>query len=217
MPLTPSIGLSVLVHLIVLLISGLRRLFRSKKQKRRAASRGRRTRSPALVNRFLGMLIPFTISVVIFSGAFKLVELSVKNRFSSVLLAQRYISALQAKESDTSEISLASEQSVTAAYSDDPALVKNVNILETSTSHFNCLPLFNHFANQYGWSVVNYLVAHDAPHALSDREALAHKLNVSAYNASNEKNIELLKALFLEYNDGQLTDTNACKLFIANN
>ncbi|PKM88470.1 hypothetical protein CVU83_01685 [Candidatus Falkowbacteria bacterium HGW-Falkowbacteria-2] len=216
MPLTPSIGLSVLVHLIVLIISGLRRLFRSKKKNRRIAARERRSRSPALVSRFLGMMIPLTISVVIFSGAFKLVELALKNRFSSIHLAQQYIAATRAEES-AADASADESPNRSLASLIGPAMTKDVGPLETGTSSFNCLPLFNHFAVEYDWSVVNYLAAKGQPHSLADRQALADQLGVSDYDGSNAKNTELFKALYLESNDENIANINACDLFIANN
>ncbi|MGE5425481.1 MAG: hypothetical protein ACM3PZ_00080 [Bacillota bacterium] len=202
MPLTPSIGLSVLVHLIVLLVYGIRRVFGSAK---RNSLKSIRIHHAVINNRFLGIIIPITISVVIFSGAFKLVELSVQNRYSSIHLVRQYLDNLpQGPQAISSQIALQSrldEQSVPP--------VAEAGKVEAA---FDCTPLFNNFASEYGWSLVNYLTAKGLPQDLPFRKNLAAEVGIQGYDGSSAKNIELLQTLFIRNSEGGLPKNAICRL-----
>lgn len=216
--LTPSIGLSVLVHLTVIIIFALRSLFQNKSKQKftQPRKRGRIAQAPVITSRFLGVIIPVTVSIVILGSGFKLVELSISNRYSSINLARKYAGQIfPAKpEAIGQEIALLP----LPAISREPAIKKIPFLDLTPTASaaeiksFDCSPLFLSFADKYKWSLVNYLVEHGQPYSLKDRKILAANLGLNNYNATGADNIKILKMLFLKNNEAGLTGKSTCIL-----
>jgi len=216
--LTPSIGLSVLVHLTIIIIFALRSLFQnmSKQKTTQPRKRGRIAQAPVITSQFLGVIIPVTVSVVILGSAFKLVELSISNKYSSINLARKYAGQIfpARPEAIGQEIALLP----LPAISREPA-IKKIPFLDLAPTasaaeinSFDCSPLFLSFANKYKWSLVNYLVEHGQPYSLKDRKLLATDLGLDNYHASGADNIKIMKILFLKNNEAGLSEKSACTL-----
>jgi hypothetical protein len=203
MPITPSIGLSVILHAFVILffkITGRLRLS-SKKLKD----------SKIFISNFVGASITITISVVILAGAFAIVDLCLADEHSSFRLVKEYADSMSASSSRNSF-----EHVALAEKSDKPVVVEPKAVApaaEPKMDQRECRRLFSEFTEKYNWSVVQFLTEKGVYHSFGDLQSFASELAIEQYRGSSAQNREMMRKLFVKYNEITLPGIKSCFTF----
>ena len=193
MPLTPFIGLSLIIHLGIILMYKLFNLYnREGKYK------------PSLSDKMLrvvGLGIISAVFMVVATNAVILLRASVKDRHSVVHFIENHFiitrhtalaqSILDSKQkNNSSEIGASGKLAVV-----------------------NCVELFQTEAQAYKYSVVNYLHSQGYPYSFIERQRLASGFNMIEYRGTTQQNYELLFNLFKKNSKG----ANDCQISLTIN
>lgn len=85
MPVTPTVGLSVIIHLIVIVFRLISRRINTNKIKKKPQ---------VIISKYLGSAIILSISVVILSGGLKIIKLALNDKHSSIIIVEKYVTAM---------------------------------------------------------------------------------------------------------------------------
>lgn len=184
MPLTPFIGLSVAIHIGIIL---LYRLFNLA-----PATSEPVAQSSSRAMRWLGCGIITVVFGFVLTNAIILVRASVEDRHSVVHMLEHYLAAER-------HSSVAQASSMVAGVVDPDSV--NVPIGSVRNSGDTCARLFDSYAEAYHGSVVDYLQAKSAPNSFSARRALASDFGIADYQGTSAQNIVLLRSLFVRFNE----------------
>lgn len=190
MPSTPYIGLSVIIHIAIIIAYWIIRFF----------SRGKKNEKVhrAYSNNFISFAIILFVSVIIFYGISSVVYVSVTNEHSTIRLARNYFSKTPA---------IASHSSVLANETE----IKGDASVQRSIVPDDCLGPFNKLAIVYHGSIVNYLMTKKYDYSFKARKNLASDFGITNYLGTYSQNRILLMRLFVKFEelpdlDGPLCD-----------
>jgi len=229
MPFTPSIGLSVIIHIIVI-------LFYKIYTPTAFSDKYKRYFLPAM--NFLGIATSMVVSVVILAGALAIIQMSLTDKHSTIRLAGEGIYKLVAYASrpyvPARALEIPRQSSLTPAI---PVLVEKATPVravlpesapvEKTTSApaviagnipvrqviptIDCKIRFVSLSATYGGSIVSYLVRNSYDYSFPDRKKLAQGFGISDYRGTSEQNQDLLRDFFIKYNGLPAVNSPACK------
>lgn len=239
MPFTISLGITVIIHLSVIIFKTIFRflVLRSGRTRRRAGKRGRARPRRLMTARYLkrrentrslgGLLIASFVFYLNFMGASQLLQLSMREDHSTLNVARRYVDAVRLAQSQAGpgqtppleslkEIALSPVQELEAAEPESESQDSTGPPLE-SLEQEDCRQEFSRFAEQYHWSLVNYLADKRLDRSFENREKLASRAGISGYEGSSEQNRKILEKLFLEEIEADPAAGEICRVELANN
>ncbi len=198
MPFVPSLGLSVLIHILVIWFYKLPQFIGGK------YARGAVLKLSMSATGFLGVLTAGAISVLIMSGAISLVHTSVTEEHSTILFVGRQYTELAERFRERNSTIANSEANMILAGSESVGQVLGQKMID-------CEQVFETLAGSYGWSLVNYLAMHGYKYSFPDREKLASEFGIMDYRGTRQQNESLLREFFIKYEGLPATSSPVCK------
>ncbi len=188
MPLTPFLGLSLIVHMCI--IAG-HKLFSW-------IPVGEKNQKPATP---FVHIVGFTIIGVVFSfvlsTAFILVHASITDKHSSIRIVDAYISGLFTKNLNPNLIA------------GSASAMSSQKVLHSVISA-DCKKLFLDLAGKYNGSLVDYLALHSMDFSFNARQTYAALFVIGNYMGTAEQNQVLLMRFFIESKELPSAGTISC-------
>lgn len=188
MPLTPFIGLSIAIHLGIIMIYKIISRFYSRERTT--------TTVTAPIMRWYGFTIIAIVFIFVFTNAIILVRVSILDKHSIVHFVKNHWSVLRH-----------------AAFAKTVVISDRGNSMFIDTSEptgMSCLADLHTEAKNYQYSVVNYLYTHNQDYSFSARQLLAKQLSIDKYRGTPEQNQLLLVGIL-----GGSKDITDCKVEIS--
>ncbi len=186
MPFTPFIGLSVLVHIGIIL---WHKIF-DVTSNFRALTVQKATRTL----RFGISTIIVLIFAVILTSAIGLVRAGVNDKYSNINLVEQFVGYVQNYNfHDSTKVVLAQDDKVilSSTFVSPP---KSVTSAASSTLVNNCANSSATTVN-YSNSLVNFLISNKRDHSFKSRSYLASTYGIKSYNGTSKQNLFILQKL----------------------
>lgn len=193
MPFTPFVGLSVLIHVILILVYKIFRL----KPRKYVAVREKTFGVRGNITYGFSLIITTVIFGVAFTSAEILVKNSLNDKNSTVQLISREYTLLS--------MYLKAKAVVT------PIIRTNDALAEPATPTIDCQQRFSELTGAYNNSLIQYLNAKGLSSSFTDRKNLAKWYWVQNYQGSYEQNLELFKIILIQLNELPPDDSPLCK------
>lgn len=229
MPITPAIGLSVLIHFIAIIVGLIRRLIHGKKRRKLK-------KTHAISSNLISVPIVIIVFTIILLGAGEMIKLSLQEEHSTVAIARKQVDNIILALAEPSYEQYLQEN-IDNAYPSNPdnfttkdkilalregeaskgVLGAMISRVEASNNYYNnaqddCQIDFYNFAAGNQWSIVNYLDAKGVDPSFENREKMAAEFGIIDYEGTREQNMEMLERLFLRDVENRLSNGTACKL-----
>lgn len=192
MPLTPSIGLSVIVHIVVILLYQI--MTRLKYGETNFAHL-------AVTRNIIGYSITLVVSFMIFTGAFQILHLSVTDEHSSIRLISEYVGKALATSSPTGELAAGGAVNRLPVADLKVAPPEVAGIDNSANLTVNCAELYREMAARYDWSVTKYLEARGHAGNYEARVDAAALFGIVDYRGTAGQNRALMMKYFEHYGE----------------
>lgn len=235
MPITPAIGLSVLIHFIAIIVGLISKLIHKGKKRKLK-------KTHSLSSNLISIPIVIMVFTVIMIGAGEMIKLCLNDSHSTLLIAKKqaeiialalaqpsyqeslqenianaYPSATDNMTSKEKMLVLRRDEVSNSPLGGKDILGTMITRADTSDDNYNnaqddCQIDFYNFAAGNRWSIVNYLDAKDIDPSFENREKIAAEFGMADYEGTREQNMELLEKLFLKDVENRLANGTFCKL-----
>jgi hypothetical protein len=207
MPLTPAIGISVIIHLAVITWY---KVFSTDPTNKRA-----RKNYDASSWKFLGFVVVLAVAVVIVNGAINIVRVSLTEKHSSVFIVHKYVGETMDYVSSRSNYSANTLFAATTTPEDEiilPVVEPGSMPLVIANNHLpsDCPKVFYDLTTLYHGSLTDYLKAHSLNDSFTTRLSLSNELGIANYTGTYGQNQVLLDRLFVKFHDIPDLNSPAC-------
>ncbi len=187
MPLTPFVGLSVLIHAGIITVNRI--LYKFKTPSRVIAD------GTSKIARAFAFFIIVGVFSVVTTNAFFLIKASIDDSHSVFVLTEKYINKLDTVRTVTPPLTFQASQLARVTYN-----------FTTET----CPQQFKNLSKIYDGSLVVYLKAKNMPTSYYDRAMLAYRYGIGAYFGEIEQNLLIFAKIARENGDLPELGSMAC-------